>query len=124
MQFHAKSVSASADGDYYQIAFDSEESDEDEVDPYKVNGPYLIVQRQFEIPDGGRSYIEMHDEAYIGHFQLQLTELGPTRFAFDIGRRINNHIEVSFALNALQLEEVQRVAEIIFGLKEPETRRR
>lgn len=47
-------------------------------------------------------------------------ELGPTRFAFDIARRINNHIEVSFALDALQLEEVQRVAEIIFGLEEPE----
>ena len=72
------------------------------------------------MPDGGRSYIEMHDEAYIGHFPLRLTEFSPTRLAFDIGRRANNHVEVSFALAELQFEEVQRVTEIIFGLQEPE----
>jgi hypothetical protein len=120
MQFHARSVSASADGDYYQIYLSPEVSDEEEADPYVISGPYLIVQRQFEMPDGGRSYIEMHDEAYIGHFPLRLTELSPTRLAFDIGRRANNHVEVSFALTELQFEEVQHVTEIIFGLKEPE----
>src|SRR4029077_54806 len=121
MRFHAPRVSASADGDYYQLWFGPDESDEEEADPYAVKGPYLIVQRQFEMPDGGRCYIEMHDEAYIGHFPLRLTEFSPTRLAFEIVREINNRIEVSFALNAAELAEVQRVAEIIFGLKEPES---
>ena len=52
---------------------------------------------------------------------LRLTEFSPTRLAFEIVREINNRIEVSFALNASELAEVQRVAEIIFGLKEPES---
>jgi hypothetical protein len=120
MQFHAVSVSASADGDYYQLSLGPEEPDEEEADPYEGKGPYLIVQRQFEMPDGGQCYIEMDDEAYIGHFPLRLTELSPTRLAFEIVRKINNRIEVSFALNASEFQEVQRVAEIIFGLREPE----
>jgi hypothetical protein len=119
MQFHAASVSASANGDYYQLSFCPEESDDEEADSYEVKDPYLIVQRQFEMPDGGRCYIEMHDEAYLGHFPLRLTEISPTRLAFEIVRKINNRVEVSFALSPSQFEEVQRVAEIIFGLKDP-----
>jgi hypothetical protein len=120
MRFHAPRVSASANGDYYQLWLGPEESDEEEADPYEVKGPYLMLQRQFEMPDGGRCYIEMHDEAYIGHFPLRLTEFSPTRLAFEIVRKINNRIEVSFGLDTLEFEEAQRVAEIIFGHKEPE----
>ena len=54
MRFHAPSVSASADGDYYQLSFGPLENGEAEDDPYDVRGPYLIVQRQFEMPDQGR----------------------------------------------------------------------
>jgi hypothetical protein len=120
MRFHAPSVSASAAGDYYQLWLGHEESDAGEADPYEVKGPYLIVQKQFEMPDGGRCYIESHDEGYIGEFRLRLTELSRTRLAFEIARKTDNHIEVSFALNSSEFEEVQRVAEIIFGLREPE----
>jgi hypothetical protein len=116
LRFHAPVASASASGDYYQLSFGPEESDEAEADPYVVSGPYLIVQRQFEMPDRGRCYIETHDESYIGHFRLRLSELTRTRLAFDIGRRKNNQVKVSFVLNALEL---QRTAEIIFGLREP-----
>jgi len=119
LRFHAPVASASASGDYYQLSFGPEESDEAEADPYAVRGPYLIVQRQFEMPDRGRCYIETHDESYIGHFRLRLTELNHTRLAFDIARRKNNQVEVSFVLNASEFEEVQRIAEIIFGLREP-----
>jgi hypothetical protein len=120
MRFHAPSVSASANGDYYQLWLGPEESDEAEADPYEVRGPYLIVQRNFEMPDDGRCYVETHDEGYMGHFRLRVTELSRTRLAFDIVRRTNNRVEVSFALNASEFEAVQRIAEIIFGLREPE----
>ncbi len=120
MQFHASSVSASADGDYYQLYLGPRESEEKEADPYEVIGPYLIVQRQFEMPDRGRCYIETHDEGYIGHFPLRLTEFSRTRLAFEIVRKTNSHVEVSFALNASEFEEARRVAEIVFGLREPE----
>jgi hypothetical protein len=65
MRFHAQRVSASAAGDYFQLSLGPEESDEKESDPYEVTGPYLLVQRQFEMPDRGRCYLETHDEGYI-----------------------------------------------------------
>ena len=119
MRFHAPVVSASAIGDYYQLSL-CPESDEEEADPYEVKGPYLIVQRNFEFNDHGQRYIETHDEDYIGHFPLRLTELSRMCLAFNIVRRTHRHVEVSFALNASEFEEVQRVAEIIFGLREPD----
>ena len=119
MQFSALTVSASVAGDYYQLYLGPEESENDETDPYAEEGPYLIVQRQFEMPDGGRCYIETHDECYIGHFRLRLTELSQERLEFDILRKPNDHVDVSFALNAMQFEEVRRVANIVFGVREP-----
>jgi hypothetical protein len=120
MRFHAQRVSVSAAGDYFQLSFGPEKSDEEESDPYEVKGPYLVVQRQFEMPDGGRCYLETHDKGYIGHFRLRLTQLSRTRLAFEILRKTDNQVEVSFALNASEFEEVRRIAEIIFGLREPE----
>ncbi len=119
MRFQAQRVSASAAGDYFQLSLGPEESDEEESDPYEVKGPYLVVQRQFEMPDGGRCYLETHDKGYIGHFRLRLTQLSRTRLAFDVLRKTDNHVEVSFALNASEFEEVRRIAEVIFGLREP-----
>ena len=120
MRFHAPSVSASADGDYYQLSFGPLENGEAEDDPYDVRGPYLIVQRQFEMPDQGRCYVETDNESYVGHFRLRLAEVSPTRIAFDIERSTNDQVEVIFSLSASEFEEVRRTAEIVFGLREPE----
>ena len=120
MRFHAPSVSASADGDYYQLCLGPAESGEEENDPFEVKGPYLIVQRDFESPDTGRCYVETHDDGYVGHFPVRLAEFSRTRLAIALVRKTNNHIEVTFALSAAEFEAVQRVAEIIFGLREPD----
>ena len=120
MRFHADSVSASAEGDYYQLCLGPTEPGEAESDPYEVKGPYLIVQRQFEMPDSGRGYIETHDERYVGHFRVRLAEFSRTRLAFALVRKTDNHVEVTFALSAAEFEEVQRVVEVIFGLREPD----
>jgi len=120
MRFYAPSVSSSANGDYYQLWLGPDESEEEEADPYEVKGPYLIIQRQFEMPDRKRCYIETHDEGYIGHFPVRLAEFSRTRLAFEIRRKTRNHVEVTFSLNASEFEEVRRVAEIVFGLREPE----
>ena len=85
-----------------------------------MKGPYLVVQRQVVMSDRGRCYLETHVEGYIGHFPLRLTQLSRTRLAFEILRKTDNHVEVSFALNASEFEEVRRIAEVIFGLREPE----
>ena len=55
MRFHAKYVSASETGDYYQVSFDTEDPGEDSTDPRGSDRPYLIIQRQFETLDGGHA---------------------------------------------------------------------
>ncbi len=119
MRFYANSVSASAEGDYYQLWLDVTDSDVEETDPREPTGPYLIVQRDFETPDRGWCYIETHDAGYVGHFRLRLTELSRTRLAFEIVRARNNHVEVSFSMSASEFEEVRRIAEVVFNEREP-----
>jgi hypothetical protein len=96
------------------------ENGEAEDDLYDVRGPYLMVQRQFEMPDQGRCYVETDTESYVGHFRLRLTELSPTRKAFDSERIANDYIEITFSLDAAEFEEVRRTAEIVSSLREPE----
>lgn len=117
MKFHAPHVSASVSGDYYQLYLGPDE--DEESDPYEVSGPYLLVQREFEM-SGMRCYIETENESYIGHFSLSLVEFSSTLLSFDILRTNNTHVEVTFALDASEFEEVRRVAEVIFGLREPD----
>lgn len=119
IRLHAPRVSTSEAGDYYQLSFGPEQTDEDERNPSERREPYLIIQRQFEMPDGGESYIEMHDEDYIGHFRLQLIELSRTRLAFKIARKTNTQVEVDFSVEPTEFAEVRRVGEILFGLREP-----
>jgi hypothetical protein len=119
MHLHAKRVSAVASGDYFQVLFDSDDRNEDEVDPFAQPAPYLMVQRQFEFFSGGKCYVESDDEDYIGHFKLKLVEFSSTRFAFEIPEHEHNPIEVSFALTEREFVDAQRIVEVIFGLQEP-----
>ena len=80
--------------------------------------PYLIIQRQFEDDDGGVCYIETHDhDAYAGHFRLRLIEFTATRLAFEIARAKDKYVDVTDALDAKQLGEVQRIVHIVFGVQ-------
>lgn len=81
MKFDAKAVSTSVAGDYYQVMFEHEcDSDSPEI-------PYLLIQRQFEMPDAGKCYIETHDENYIGHFRLRHLDFSASRILVEIDRR-------------------------------------
>lgn len=64
--------------------------------------------------------MESENERYVGHFALKLIELSPLLLSFEIVRARDKHVEVSFALDARNFEEVRRVAEVIFGLREPD----
>jgi hypothetical protein len=119
MQLAAKRVSVVVSGDYYQALFDSADRDGEQVDPFEEAEPYMLVQRQFEFFDGGKCYIESHNEEYIGHFKLKLLEFSTTRLAYEISRRDHTHVEVTFALTAAELEEARPIVEVIFGVMEP-----
>ena len=114
MRFQAKYVSASEAGDYYQVSFETEDPGDDTTDRRGPDGPYLIIQRQFKSPDGGRCYVETHDHGYVGHYRLRLMDFSPTHLAVEIERKSNTHVEVSYALDAVEFNEVQRIVNIIF----------
>jgi len=120
MHFHAKTISATASGDYYQLVLEAEGGEEDQPNHPDQSAPYLLLQRQFEFFDGGKCYIEADDEIYIGHFHLKLVEFSPTRLAFEITRSYHNHVELDFVMTAAEFEEVQPIAEVIFGVREPD----
>jgi hypothetical protein len=119
MRFRAKYVSASENGDYYQVAFENTDPGSD-ADVDGPDSPYLLIQRQFEDPDGGRCYVETHDERYIGHFRLRSIEFSPSRLLVEIARDRNNRIEVIFEIGQSEFEEVQRVIDIISGKSSPD----
>jgi hypothetical protein len=113
VHFHAKYVTASANGDYYQVLF---ESKKDTCDP---DYPYFLIQRQFETPDGGRCYLETHDERYIGHFRIRRVDLSPSRVVVEIDRPMANVIEVTFTLSPSDFRRVAQVVDIISGAIDP-----
>jgi hypothetical protein len=119
MQLAAKRVSAVVSGDYCQAYFDSDDRDGDQVDPYEEPEPYVMIQRQFESFDGGKCYIESHNEEYVGHFKLKLLEFSTTRLAYEISRRDHTLVEVTFALTAAEFEKALPIVEVIFGVREP-----
>src|SRR5579864_8028681 len=80
MRFHANYVSTSVSGDYLQAVFEAEKDTDDPL------SPYLLIQRQFEVPDDGTCYVETHDEKYIGHFLLRRVEFTPEGLSIEVDR--------------------------------------
>lgn len=109
MEFRANHVSASVAGDYYQALF---EVSEEWTDPAS---PYLLLQRQFEMPDGGRCRIETHDENFIGEFRLRRIEFSPERLRIEFARATENVVQVTFHLDSSEYQEVLEVLQIISG---------
>lgn len=120
MYRHVKMVSATASGDYYQLTFDDRDIEQEQTAQPEQCGPYVLLQRQFEMADDGACYVESDDENYIGHYRLKLIELAPNRLAFEIDRVMQSRVEISFALASAQFKEVLPIAEVIFGLREPQ----
>ena len=114
MRFHANHVSSSVSGDYYQAMFEAEE---DTNDP---NSPYLLIQRQFETSDGGRCYIETHDEKYIGHFLLRRVKFTSGRLSIQFDRPSDNLVSVTFSMAVSDFEEASQVIKIISGEADPQ----
>lgn len=115
MHFRANHVSTSilGDGDCYQAMFQAE-PDADDPD-----GPYLLIQRQFEDQDDNLCYIETHDEKYCGHFSLRRLDFTPRKLSIELDRPRNNLVSVTFAMTAAEFAEASQVVKIISGEIEP-----
>jgi hypothetical protein len=110
MRFRANHISTSVAGDYYQAMFAAEEDTDD------PDSPYLLLQRQFEMPDGGECYIEMHDRDYSGHFLLRRVEFTRQELLIEFGRPTDNLINVTFDMTISIFRKTSRVMKIISQL--------
>ena len=121
MRFHAKYVSAAEAGDYYQVSFETEDPGDDATNPPGLDSPYLIIQRQFETPDGGRCYVETHDHDYVGHYRLKLISFNPTQLVLAIERNSNTYVEVTCALDTVEsnARSIWAMILIAYGHKGP-----
>jgi hypothetical protein len=110
MKIYADYVSVSQSGDYYQVMFEQKDPDGEEDG---MDAKYILIQRQFESPDGGRIYVESHDENYIGHFKVAGAKLDPKRLSLTLDRKNVAVIEVTFETSAKNYAEVKRVMRIM-----------
>jgi hypothetical protein len=113
MRFHANYISTSIAGDYSQAIFAAEAGTSD------PGSPYLLLQPQFETPDGSECYIETHDENYIGHFRLRCVEFTPEQLSIEFDRLMDNVINVTFDMTIADFKRVSRVLKTIRQPKSP-----
>ena len=90
---------------YFQILF--EESSEQE------GHPYLLIQRQFETPDGGRCYIETENCDLAGHFRIRSARLGRRSLRLSWGRTSEEAVEVTFEADDSTFAEIGKVLRIM-----------
>jgi hypothetical protein len=100
-------VSVSRAGDYYQVEFDNDSDD--------LHGDYLLIQRQFEIPDGGRSYFEMPEPDRCGHFRVHAISLSGNCLRLDLGFAPWSRLEVHCSADQMAAVTFRRVLRKLFG---------
>jgi hypothetical protein len=113
MRFHANHISTSIAGDYSQALFAVEQ------DAGDSDSPYLLLQPQFEMPDGGECYIETHDKNYSGHFRLRRVEFTPKKLSIEFDRPMDNVINVTFDMTIAAFKKASRVIKTILQGKSP-----
>ena len=104
MKIRLDHVSASQAGDYFQVLFELEKDG---------NGAYVLIQRQFEIPDGGLCYLETHDEDYVGHFRVAHASLHRNRFHLELRRTQGADVEVLFDSTEQTYHKLRRILRIM-----------
>lgn len=103
-EFCCEHVSVSEAGDGFQVLF--------EKTPGSEEG-YVLVQRHFELPDGGKCYLETDDQEFCGHFRFRGAQLSRTRFQMLFGIGPVREITVFFKATDSAYAEVQRVLQIM-----------
>ena len=105
-KFNFKEVSITIEGDYYQVIFDDGYDQDDE--------PYVMIQRQFEIPDEGKLYFESLDESLIGHHLIKSASLSSEILTLQGGTGGLLDVEIKFkASKKTYLELVHALNDMI-----------
>jgi hypothetical protein len=109
IEFQAKDVSYSQDlegREYFQVLF--QEQDEPGV-------KYVLLQRQFEIPDGGVCYFECDDIERSGSHVIRKAKLSRDRFEIEVPGEDGGKWVVLFELDDWRYAALKEVLSIILG---------
>jgi hypothetical protein len=104
VEFCCEHVSATEAGDGFQVLF---ETTRDSLEGY------VLIQRHFEFPDGGKCYLETEAREFCGHFLIHSANLSRNRFEIAFGNAPAKGIRVLFSATDSVYVEVKRVLQIM-----------
>ena len=100
-EFSLPNVSVASSGDgYFQVDF-SDKQDSDDA--------YFLIQRQFESHDGGRVYVESHEQMLCGHYKIRNAELGRDVFRLEIICQPLETVQIRFQAGSTRYNELKAV---------------
>ncbi len=102
-------VSASEAGDYYQVLF------EDDEDGDSTEGPYVLIQRQFEFPDDAAYYMESDDRRLCGHFTVRSAKLNREFLSIEFLAEEWTTLILRYSSCHSDCRELERILRIMFG---------
>jgi hypothetical protein len=100
-EFLLPNVSVASSGDeYFQVHFSDKQDSAD---------AYLLIQRQLESPDGGRVYIECHEEKLCGHYKIRKAELRRDMFRLEIICQPPKTVQIRFETSSTRYNQLKGV---------------
>ena len=115
MKITLNHVDVSIAGDYYQVHFGAKE---DNGSTEISDDPQFLIQRQFEMPDGGEVYIESQDNNYIGHYLVNRATLHRNKLHLELKRNEYSDVEISFKTTEKKYKELYNALKtMILGIK-------
>jgi hypothetical protein len=91
--------------EYFQVLFEEEGAPK--------RGGYVLLQRQFEMPDGGESYFECDEFERSGHYIIRKAKLSRNKFEIETPGRRGGKWAISFELEEDRYEQLKEVLKII-----------
>jgi len=109
IQFKAEDVSYSQDlegREYFQVLL--QEQDQPGV-------KYVLLQRQFEIPNGGVCYFECDEIERSGSYVIRKSKLSRERFEIEVPGKNGGKWAIEFDIDERRYAELKEVLGIILG---------
>ena len=79
--------------------------------------PYFLLQRQFEIPDGGHVYIESHHREMCGHVCISRAVLTAGLLRLQLAGRPPRELAIRFKADRRRLRELTAMLKTIIGAR-------
>jgi len=90
--------------DYFQVLFQAGQEPRE---------GYVLLQRQFEIPDGGESYFECDEFERSGHYVIKQARLRRNSLAIEIPGSTGGNWEINFEIDDQRYEALKEVLGIV-----------